>query len=64
MLVFDVPGADGQQLVAVDKYKHVGGVTCVTGATTADARHKEQSAMTAYAPLAFSVFGNLIYDSV
>eukprot|EP00972_Heterocapsa_arctica_P107430 15824670-Heterocapsa_arctica.AAC.1 len=48
---------EGAKLHIVKKYKHLGSMTCADNSSMAYARARAQSALTAYAPLAFRLFG-------
>ena len=63
-LSFEVPGSSSRLLV-VDHYKHLGTNLSLDSACMADARHKEQSTLAAYSPLAVQIFASpVIHDWV
>eukprot|EP00972_Heterocapsa_arctica_P032805 4829446-Heterocapsa_arctica.AAC.1 len=47
---------ENARLHVVKKYKHLGSATCADSSSMAYARGRAQSAMAAYAPLAFRLF--------
>eukprot|EP00973_Karenia_brevis_P025120 3464719-Karenia_brevis.AAC.1 len=60
--MFEVPAVPGMTeqrwLHVVDHYKHLGSITGLNRGLHHDGRHKEQNALSAYAPLSSRVFGS------
>eukprot|EP00973_Karenia_brevis_P017938 2465190-Karenia_brevis.AAC.1 len=56
--MIDLPECLGSpSLRVVQEYKHLGSLISSDGSPAADAPHRAQSAMSAYAPLATKIFG-------
>ena len=53
------PGANAEYLRVVQQYKHLGSIISADGTCTFDIARRTASAMTAYAPIAVSVFGSM-----